>query len=450
MKKIRKLIINHPYGSQILICLLGGLAIGLPMTLFTLIREVVKYHIEFGEFIFGFFEYFWITIIICICMAFPVVFTVFEMMQLFAEHVRNNDRFEGRFLFFKELAESAKSVFGAVYELVTLLFGVLLEYILLAGLHNVRFDAQWSEELRNSELHAPINPDYMLTFAVMCTMFAIGYLVWAFTSGQKRPPLLTVLCFSAMYVGVIESILFTIHIMGMNYTYENCVKNYCFTSELLYTLLIPLNMLFILVRVLLHSVKTHETDPDRSSKVESNAFLSACNRILNNAKYWPLLALLFMIPLLGILTMILALFGQAPDAAIKAFSETANYTFSTKIPPQNVFYDEHYLCTVAAGGHRRVVKPIRMGRRHGHDVVVNRQLMVANAFEQILEEKTPTFHKHVRGFYDRYGFPIARLIKSKYVADIIWFIMKPLEWFFLFVIYLVDVNPEDRIARQYL
>lgn len=450
MKKIRKLIINHPYGSQILICLLGGLAIGLPMTLFTLIREVVKYHIEFGEFIFGFFEYFWITIIICICMAFPVVFTVFEMMQLFAEHVRNNDRFEGRFLFFKELAESAKSVFGAVYELVTLLFGVLLEYILLAGLHNVRFDAQWSEELRNSELHAPINPDYMLTFAVMCVMFAIGYLVWAFTSSQKRPPLLTVLCFSAMYVGVIESILFTIHIMGMNYTYENCVKNYCFTSELLYTLLIPLNMLLILVRVLLHSVKTHETDPDRSSKVESNAFLSACNRILNNAKYWPLLALLFMIPLLGILTMILALFGQAPDAAIKAFSETANYTFSTKIPPQNVFYDEHYLCTVAAGGHRRVVKPIRMGRRHGHDVVVNRQLMVANAFEQILEEKTPTFHKHVRGFYDRYGLPIARLIKSKYVADIIWFIMKPLEWFFLFVIYLVDEYPEDRIARQYL
>lgn len=450
MKKIRKLIINHPYGSQILICLLGGLAIGLPMTLFTLIREVVKYHIEFGEFIFGFFEYFWITIIICICMAFPVVFTVFEMMQLFAEHVRNNDRFEGRFLFFKELAESAKSVFGAVYELVTLLFGVLLEYILLAGLHNVRFDAQWSEELRNSELHAPINPDYMLTFAVMCVMFAIGYLVWAFKSSQKRPPLLTVLCFSAMYVGVIESILFTIHIMGMNYTYENCVKNYCFTSELLYTLLIPLNMLLILVRVLLHSVKTHETDPDRSSKVESNAFLSACNRILNNAKYWPLLALLFMIPLLGILTMILALFGQAPDAAIKAFSETANYTFSTKIPPQNVFYDEHYLCTVAAGGHRRVVKPIRMGRRHGHDVVVNRQLMVANAFEQILEEKTPTFHKHVRGFYDRYGFPIARLIKSKYVADIIWFIMKPLEWFFLFVIYLVDEYPEDRIARQYL
>ena len=447
MKKIRKLIINHPYGSQILLCLLGGLAIGLPMTLLTLIREVVKYHIEFGEFIFGFFEYFWITIIICICMAFPVVFTVFEMMQLFAEHVRSNDRLEGRFLFFKELAESAKSVFGAVYELVTLLFGVLLEYILLAGLHNVRFDAQWSEELRNSELHAPINPDYMLTFAVMCTMFAIGYLVWAFTSGQKRPPLLTVLCFSAMYVGVIESILFTIHIMGMNYTYENCVKNYCFTSELLYTLLIPLNMLFILVRVLLHSVKTHETDPDRSSKVESNAFLSACNRILNNAKYWPLLALLLMIPLLGILTMILALFGQAPDAAIKAFSETANYTFSTKIPPQNVFYDEHYLCTVAAGGHRRVVKPIRMGRRHGHDVVVNRQLMVANAFEQILEEKTPTFHKHVRGFYDRYGFPIARLIKSKYVADIIWFIMKPLEWFFLFVIYLVDEYPEDRIAR---
>ena len=450
MKRIRKLIINHPYGSLMLFCLIGGLIVGLPITMFTLIREVIKYQIDFKEFIFGFFEYFWMTIIICICMVFPVVFTLFEMMQLFAVHVRNNDRFEGRFILFKELFESAKPVSGAIFEIITLLFGVLLEYILLAGLHNVIFDAQWSEELRNSELHAPINPDCMLTFEVMCVMFVFGYLVWAFTSVKKRPPLLTVLCFSAMYIGVIEAFCFTIQITGMNYTLESSVKNYCFTGELLYTFLIPLNMLLILVRVILHSIQTHETDHSRSIKIESSSFLSVCNRILNNAKYWPLLAVLFMVPMLGIIIMILTLFGQAPDAAIKAFTETANYTFSTKIPPQNVFYDEHYLCTVAAGGHKKVVKPLRMGKRHGHDVVVNRQLMVANAFEQILEEKTPTFHKHVRSFYDRYGFPIARLIKSKYVADLIWFIMKPLEWFFLFVIYLVDVNPEDRIARQYL
>ena len=157
-----------------------------------------------------------------------------------------------------------------------------------------------------------------------------------------------------------------------------------------------------------------------------------------------------MVPLLGIIIAILTLFGQAPDAMIKAFTETANYTFSTKIPPQNLTYDEHYLCTVAAGGHKKIVKPIRMGKRHGHDVVVNRQLLIANAFEQVLEEKTPRFHRALRDFYDKYGFPVARLIKTKTIADLIWFLMKPLELVFLIVIYLVDAHPEDRIASQYL
>lgn len=36
------------------------------------------------------------------------------------------------------------------------------------------------------------------------------------------------------------------------------------------------------------------------------------------------------------------------------------------------------------------------------------------------------------------------------VADIIYLLMKPLEWFFVMVIYLVDKKPEDRIAVQYL
>lgn len=97
-----------------------------------------------------------------------------------------------------------------------------------------------------------------------------------------------------------------------------------------------------------------------------------------------------------------------------------------------------------------MVKPIRMGVRHGHPVIVNRQLCVANAFEQILEERVPDLHRRIRNFYDRYGFPIAKLIRSPYAADVVYFIMKPLEWVFLLVIYASDVKPENRIAVQYL
>ena len=113
-------------------------------------------------------------------------------------------------------------------------------------------------------------------------------------------------------------------------------------------------------------------------------------------------------------------------------------------------YDEHYLCTVAAGGHEKVVKPLRMGERHGHRVVVNRQLEIANAFELVLEEKTPRFHKALRSFYDKYGFPVARMIKTKAAADIVYTIMKPLEWIFLLFIYATQARPEDLITIQYL
>lgn len=80
---------------------------------------------------------------------------------------------------------------------------------------------------------------------------------------------------------------------------------------------------------------------------------------------------------------------------------------------------------------------------------MNRQLCIANAFEQVLEERTPGFHRTLRHFYDTYGFPVARLIHSKYTADLVYFIMKPLEWIFLCVLYLTDAHPENRIAVQY-
>ncbi|WP_330365358.1 DUF6688 domain-containing protein [Butyrivibrio fibrisolvens] len=157
-----------------------------------------------------------------------------------------------------------------------------------------------------------------------------------------------------------------------------------------------------------------------------------------------------MFPLLGIIIMVLVVFGQAPDSVIKAWTETSDWVLSQRQAPPNVYYDEHYLCTVAAGGHRRVVKPIRKGVRHGHEVIVNRQLCIANAFEEVIQEKTPRFHKALRNFYDKYGFPIAKLIRKKWQADIVYIIMKPLEWIFLLVLYSTDVHPENRIVVQYM
>ena len=169
------------------------------------------------------------------------------------------------------------------------------------------------------------------------------------------------------------------------------------------------------------------------------------------AEKWPLWAFAFAIPLLGLILLFLILLGQEPDVFIKAWTNTTDWALSRQTGPQNIYFDEHYLCTVAASGDAALVKPLRYGERHGHRIVVNRQLLVANAFENVLEEKTPRLHRVVRHLYDTYGFPVADLIRhSRIACDVTYVVMKPLEWLFLFVLYLVDANPENRIAVQYL
>ena len=74
--------------------------------------------------------------------------------------------------------------------------------------------------------------------------------------------------------------------------------------------------------------------------------------------------------------------ASAADAPIKAFTDTADWTFSQQIPPPPMESSGHYLCTVAAGGHKKIVKPLRYGTRRGQTIVVNRQLCIANAFEE--------------------------------------------------------------------
>lgn len=192
----------------------------------------------------------------------------------------------------------------------------------------------------------------------------------------------------------------------------------------------------------------NQLNQTRSAK--DRAVLSSFQKILQQSTNWPWLGIIFCLPLLGALLFILILFGQKPDYLIKAWTETADWNLSEKVAPVNLQVDEHYLCTVAATGHRGLVKPIRKGVRHGHEVVVNRQLEVANAFEELLAVKCPRLHRFIRRTYDKYGYPFAKHMRHQWQADLIYLVMKPLEWFFVVILYIFDNHPENRIVRQYL
>lgn len=330
---------------------------------------------------------------------------------------------------------------SALSEIATIVLGFVLSWLYGTIFIGIVF-VDWPQALYNKQIHTPIATWTFPTIAVMAGIGILGYIILRMVPLKEMPPLVTVLSMSAMYIGCLICILWTV---------QTCMPG----RGGIYLYLFPVNCVLIAIKVIrrllwqwqdLHP----EEESDREEETTGKGVMGRFRSILQDSGNWPWLAFLFMLPLLGVIIMILTLFGQKPDSVIRAWTETSQWSLSQKASPQNLIYDEHYLCTAAAGGHQSVVHPIRLGVRHGRQVIVNRQMCVANAFEQILMERMPRLHGLVRGVYDKYGFPLARLIKTRLAADMVYILMKPLEWAFLGVVYLCDVHPEDRIAMQYI
>lgn len=306
-------------------------------------------------------------------------------------------------------------------------------------LYAAAFDMTWSSwqvQLYNSQVHEPIWEEALPTVITLVAIGVLGFVVLASFKLGRLSPIVIVTCIAAMYVASATLLAYSVQVMGR--------------APLL--ALPALNCVVMVAALIREKVDDWNIDPEHHiGRYDGRGLMDRLNRRLANSASWPLWALVVSLPLLGVVLAVLTLFGQRPDYAVRAWTETADWTLSTKVAPVNLTYDEHYLCTVAASGDARLVKPLRYGERHGHRIVVNRQLLVANAFENVLEEKTPRLHRVVRHLYDTYGFPVADLIRHSHIAcDVTYVVMKPLEWLFLFVLYLVDANPENRIAVQYL
>lgn len=164
--------------------------------------------------------------------------------------------------------------------------------------------------------------------------------------------------------------------------------------------------------------------------------------------------LLRQVPILTIITSVLLLFGQKPDSIVRAFTDTYHHGLSQlDYLCDNVDCGGHYLCSVAANGHKQIVCPIRYGERNGNKIICNRQLLIANAFEELIAQRLPRMHKVIRRQYNKVGNAIHKhyhLFNNKFISDLIYILMKPLELLFLFALYLFDTKPETRIAMQYL
>lgn len=351
-----------------------------------------------------------VVLLLMLCIFLPLLLTAENLLLLLLRHSPERDR-------------AAKHV-----ELLGLALGIPYTAFALA-LSEVTF-YDWDQVIYDIQTHTPVYTGALPTVAVIVLLSLAGYGYLRFVPFEKQPPLLRVLSMAALYLGGAECILWCVQTLGHMHWF---------------ICLLPANFVVIAVRTVRTAILAASAAEEEGEREKLRGF----GRALNRAKNLPWLALLAAVPLLGLLVAVLTLFGQEPDSLIRAWTETADWTLSQKTPPPSLHYEGHYLCTVAAGGHRELVKPLREGKRHGERILVNRQLCIANAFEQLLAERTPGFHRAIRGFYDRTGYPIAKFIRTKAAADVVYILMKPLEWVFVFTLYLFDIKPENRIAVQY-
>lgn len=362
-------------------------------------------------------------IILVLLYVVPVLLTLINIINLFAKNrIKEN------------LADS-----------LTFILGTILTYLLYWAWEPLDYYKPITLDGMSFQLHAPVASTHMITVLVLSAISIIGYAILRINK-TRLTPLISVICLSTILVGILLSIIYIIQLSKNAFPHN--ISAYI-PFDVFYMMLFPLNYIICSIRLIRQVIGLHLEKLKVDDVKYRNKFLLFCQQVLVRSTGWYTLAFTVMIPLLLFLIIILVLFGQMPDAVVRAFTETSDWTLSQKISPPPIQYEGHYLCTVALNGHRNIVKPIRVGVRHDVKILVNRQLCVANAFEQLIKENIPVFHKYVRYIYDKYGYPISKHISTPLRADIIYFAMKPLEWLFLITLYLFDEKPENRIAMQY-
>ncbi len=291
---------------------------------------------------------------------------------------------------------------------------------------------------------ALFSPEHQLTMGVIIVLCLIAYFYSEFRK-KLLPPIVEIILNCFLLIGIILNIFVTFQIKTFMEAFLGC-----FPIILSFTLMLAKNQqLFI---------KEQETNENQQNTFSpSNYFERISWQILSSKSLikFPIL-LVLCLPILVLLSAILLLFGQKPDSIIKAFTDTYRQGFSQwdyKCDGVDCPHNGHYLCSVAANGHKNIVKPKRIGIRHDQEIICNRQLLISNAFEDLIQEKMPFAHKIIRKNYDKIGVFVHKnydFFRIKWICDVVYLLMKPLEWFFLLTLYILDRKPENRIAKQYI
>jgi hypothetical protein len=100
----------------------------------------------------------------------------------------------------------------------------------------------------------------------------------------------------------------------------------------------------------------------------------------------------------------------------------ASYQGLSNTAPEGCF-----IVTAASKGHESLVGPFSNIERRGTMRVVNRQLLVFWKFEALWQKQSPKTHQSFRRIYNRVGPLVAQRVRSKFIADTVYLLLKPFE-----------------------
>ncbi|MBR2282887.1 MAG: hypothetical protein IJ874_00485 [Ruminococcus sp.] len=325
---------------------------------------------------------------------------------------------------------------GKGSDIFTILLGAVYSAALVGSIFELS-GADYDEAIYYFQKHAILHTEYGYLIFIFTALGIAGLIVLVSAEPGHITPIVSAVSTGFTIVGLVLMAFINIQLM----------------REPEYGLILLWLYYAVLIFITARAVRFHITEQVRLNNEREAVFRTRVgkwlHRIMSSAAGMTAFTFAMILPVAALLEILYILTGQGVSGFIKAFTETADWTFSQQTPPPPLEYDGHYLCTVAAGGHKKIVRPLRYGKRLDHIIIVNRQLLAANAFEELIAEKAPGFHRAVRSFYNRHGYPVSKLITTQLRADVVYILMKPLEWLFILTLYLFDTNPEDRIAVQY-
>jgi len=309
-------------------------------------------------------------------------------------------------------------------------FVTFLLFLLFSGEEHPYYEAIDPAGLESYEFVAS---KHRLIYMIFFVLYHISLLLlWLRKSAL--PPLILALGLCVLYIGLFFNGILILQILGSQ---EGAGILACFPA---FSLLVGLG---IIIRTLIDLPKS------LSFSSSKHQWLNKINEKLSTKSALFCSSVIAILPVFVLVTLILMLFGDDYDAVRTARAETTSGGSSQHAPPPHLPHQGHYLCTVAACGSPQLVKPLRWGIRGKQRIIVNRQLQIANAFEELIADLFPTLHRFIRKNYDRYGYDLSKKIKSRWASNLTYILMKPLEWGFLLCLYTFCLRPEEKIRRQY-